>query len=319
MDSTRIKKLAKIAGFDLCGVCSPQVDQKAQKQFFGWIESGYHGDMNWIAKEPDRRSDPSKILPEVKSIIMLGLNYNQPVSEDRPSECGEVSRYAFGRDYHKVISGLTKKLIRSIVEEFEPDESPTFRWFVDFGPFFERTYTEQAGLGFIGKNGMLINREFGSFVFLAEILTDLNLEPDQRDPISHGQCGSCRACIEACPTEAIISPRKIDSRKCISYLTIERPDNIEPELAEKMGNWLFGCDICQTVCPHNKDKPVTNCDDLKSPKGVGQFIRLDLIDQLETREQFLELTAGTPLTRPRLEGLKRNAEIVRQNQRRTQK
>jgi epoxyqueuosine reductase len=271
--------------------------------------------MEYLAKEPDRRCDPSRILPGAQSVIMLGLNYYQPNSEAMPPEHGRVSRYARGRDYHKVIASKIKRL----VELLEADCATAaidadFRWFVDFGPFLERPYAEKAGLGFIGKNGMLINKKFGSWIFLAEVLTTLPLAPDVRDPIAHGHCSTCRLCIDACPTGAILHPRTIDSRRCISYLTIERPSEIPRALADRMGDLIFGCDICQEVCPYNQQPVTTSHTDFLAPNGVGEFLSTRRVLALESREQFLELTAGTPLTRPK-EGLRRNAEIVARNQR----
>ncbi len=161
---------------------------------------------------------------------------------------------------------------------------------------------------------MLINRQFGSWIFLAELITDLELEPDDPDAINHGRCGTCRLCIEACPTGAIVDDGVVDSNSCISYLTVERPSMIANELASKMGDLVFGCDICQEVCPHNGRAKLTTHDELMSNSGVGEWLDLERVFSLESPDDFMALTAGTPLTRPKLEGLKRNAEIVRLNQ-----
>ncbi|UCC44270.1 MAG: tRNA epoxyqueuosine(34) reductase QueG [Candidatus Zixiibacteriota bacterium] len=314
MDSATVKELARSAGFDLCGISAPDRDDRARRKYLDWLEAGYHGSMAWLAREPERRTDPSQVLPGVKSIIMLGLNYFQPNSQDVPAGKGRVCRYARGRDYHKVTARKIKALIRALRREVRSGDRPSFRWSVDFGPFQERTYAERAGLGFIGKNGLLINERLGSWFFLSEILTSLELKPDMRNPREHGSCSTCSLCLEACPTGAIVTPRTIDARRCIAYLTIERPPDISDELAQSFGMSIFGCDICQEVCPYNDAASITRHPEFLPPQGLGEFVDIDAILSLRTREEFLELTAGTALTRPRLEGLKRNAEIVRKNQ-----
>ncbi|MFZ1685083.1 MAG: tRNA epoxyqueuosine(34) reductase QueG [Candidatus Zixiibacteriota bacterium] len=313
LDASTVKRLAVDTGFDLVGITTPEVITDARERYYVWLEHEYHGEMDYLAKEPDRRCDPSRILPDVKSVIMLGLNYYQPNAPTTPDQHGRISRYARGRDYHKVIASRVKQLVRSLESRDDLPDFAQFRWFVDFGPFLERPYAEKAGLGFIGKNGMLINKRFGSWIFLSEILTTLELEPDKRDPFSHGHCATCRLCMDACPTGAIVHPRTIDSRRCISYLTIERPSTIPDFLADKMGDLMFGCDICQEVCPYNQDPIRTTHADFLPPNGVGEFLDTRKVLALESREEFLKLTAGTPLTRPKEEGLKRNAEIVKRN------
>ena len=266
--------------------------------------------MNWLVKNIERRTDPSRLDISARSVIMLGLNYFQPNAKVAPDGFGRVSRYARGRDYHKVIERMIRRLLKLIKTRFPDTVQAEFKWWVDYGPFLERAYAAKAGLGYLAKNGMLISRQFGSWVFLAEIVTDLELEPDNPLAVNHGRCGKCRLCIDACPTGAIVGDGVVDSSRCISYLTVERPGEIPAELSEKMGNLIFGCDICQEVCPHNGRAKETACVDLLPEKGVGEFLNTEKVLSMQSREEFLELTAGTALTRPGLEGLKRNAQIV---------
>lgn len=315
MNSNIIKQLAFEAGFDLCGIAVAEKLEIDTGRFRSWLENGYHGEMAYLSERPERRSNPELLLNDARSIIVMGLNYYQPDSPLTPANHGRISRYAWGKDYHKVIERRTKSLIRKLEEQLTDSDHAEFKWFVDFGPVLERAYAQRAGLGYIGRNSMLINRTYGSWIFLSEILTNLALDPDDPKAVKHGTCGTCTRCIEACPTGAIVADRVIDARKCISYLTIERPSEIPQELADKMGDRIFGCDICQDVCPHNQQRSkLTAHRELLSESGVGEFLDAKSMLALQTREEFLKRTAGTPLTRPKLEGLQRNASIVLENE-----
>jgi epoxyqueuosine reductase len=308
-----VKALAYSSGFDLCGITSPDIIPQAAETLKNWLADGHHGEMSWLGSQTERRTDPRAILPNAKSVIMLGLNYYQPNSERPSPDDGRVSRYARGRDYHKVIAKRQKVFIAAMQERLGSDNGHTFVSYVDYGPLLERAYAVKAGLGYIGKNAMLINKSFGSWIFLSAIITTVELDHDDPDSINHGRCGECNRCVTACPTGAIIRDGVIDSRLCISYLTIERPTAIPDTLASKIGEMIFGCDICQEVCPHNGRSIDTAHRDLLGSAGVGEFIDTRKVLALESREQFLKLTAGTPLTRPHLEGLQRNAAIVQKN------
>jgi len=315
LTSEIVKRLAEKVGFDLCGITSPDVIPEATDYFKKWIDNGYQGEMNWMERNQSRRTNPRELMDGVNSIIMLGLNYYQKDTIETPLGFGRVSKYARGRDYHKVVRNKTKHLITKLQEYLPKTESCYFKWWVDYGPFLERAYAEKAGLGYIGKNSMLINRNYGSWIFLSEIVTNVELEFDKPLEFIHGKCAECRLCIEACPTKAIIRSRVVDSTKCISYLTIEHPSEIPDNLRKKFGNMIFGCDICQDVCPHNLSRSkLTERAEFNSSQGVGEFIELKKILKIESREEFLKLTSGTPLTRPKEDGLKRNAEIVLKNQ-----
>lgn len=311
LTSKEIKRYAAEAGFDLCGITTPEIIPHAAERFNKWLAKGLQGEMSYMEKEPERRIDPSRTLSDVRSIIMLAINYFQEDTDSPGPEFGRVARYARGRDYHKVFESRTRSMLRAIHNDYpEIDTKKEFRWFVDYGPFLERAYAEKAGLGYIGKNSMLITEEFGSWILLSEILTTHKLEADKPIPGRHGSCGSCRRCVDYCPTGAIIAPGVVDSNKCISYLTIEKRTEIELKLRKKLAGRVFGCDICQEVCPHNQRAKLTGHKELTPGSGVGEFLDLRKLRDMSGRAEFLELTAGTALTRPKLDGLRRTAAAL---------
>lgn len=270
-----------------------------------------------MEKYADRRAHAYRLAPGIRSVIVVGLNYYRQNTGPVPPGHGRVARYARGRDYHKIINKMSRELITRIECEIDRDaaqcQRPIFKHWVDYGPMLERAYAARAGLGFIGKNTNLITRQYGSWVFLGEIVTSLELEPDGIDP---GQCGRCRECIDACPTGAISDRGVLDSRKCLSYLTVEHKGAIPTESAARMGSQVFGCDICQEVCPFNlrREEQATH-PQLQAERGVGEVIDCEAVLRMSTDSDFLAVAAGTPLTRAKLEGLKRNARIVLDNSR----
>ncbi len=263
-------------------------------------------------KKSTPRHNIKKLLPRAKSVICLAMNYYHEQPELKKDH-GRVARYAYGRDYHKII----KKKLRAVenhLRELEPDAETLS--YVDTGPVLERAFAETAGLGFIGKNSCLITKEFGSWVFLAEIITTANLAPDEslvkkaRKPFAG--CGACRKCIDACPTGAIIAPGVIDASRCISFLTIENRDDIPESLAKIISKTrrLYGCDICQEVCPYNTKSTSTKHKEFLDPKIAGDSLSRKKILSLKTDDQFLKTFAGSPLMRAKRMGLQRNAKIL---------
>ncbi|HSA99301.1 MAG TPA: tRNA epoxyqueuosine(34) reductase QueG [Anaerolineales bacterium] len=245
----RIKDKARQLGFFLAGVTTPEPPPH-YATFEKWLAQGHHGTMNYLAGERSRtrRADPRAILPECKTILALATPYNPPSKAQEPGARGKIASYARGDDYHEVLAARMKELVQFIEEQAEAPVRN--RWYTDTGPLLERDLAQRAGIGWIGKNTCIIHPKHGSYFLLSEILLDLALEPDQ--PFVTDHCGTCRRCIEACPTDCILPDRTIDATRCISYLTIELKEDIPPELREKMGDWVFGCDVCQRVCPWNR-------------------------------------------------------------------
>lgn len=325
---------AKAAGFDLCGVVRaeefPELENTAE-----WLARGYAGEMKYL--HDPRREDPCRAMPGVRSVIVcvLGYNTDKPLStdvefrgrEDEPR--GWVSRYGWGDDYHDVLLERLEALIARLRERF--DEPFEARAYVDTGPIQERVAAKYAGLGWLGKNTLLLNQTIGSYFFLGVILTTLELEPTlgAGEMPAPDLCGSCTRCLDACPTQAFVEPYVMDARKCISYLTIELRGSIPEELREPMGKHVFGCDICQDVCPWNRRAPVSTLVEFQprtlSPPEAGAFgapsdaqndslfrPRLEWLLSPD-EEDFRELFRGSPLKRTKWRGLLRNACIAAGN------
>ncbi len=305
----QIEDFAKSLGFDLVGFSPAKIEEKYLKAFENWIDSGHQGEMGYMEKI-ERRSDLTKILPGAKSVICLALNYNYPQEPLKPDGI-RVARYAYGRDYHKTIGKKLKQLVK-FLEEVAPEHQ--HRWYVDTGPLLERALAEQSGLGRIGKNGCLITEQYGSWVFLAEVITTLDLTEKTSSKTSFSTsrwshspknpsgnvCGNCTKCIDACPTGAIIKPGVVDSRLCISYLTIEHKDKIPPHLKKIIDKTkrLYGCDICQEVCPHNAAREKTHTHpELNEPKIATDQLDKKELKKIHTRADYLARFAGSALMR----------------------
>ncbi len=287
-------------GISLIGFCRAEILHDAKKKLQEFINAGLQGEMKYL-EDINRRTDPNYVLPGAKSVIAIAVNYyreQDPIEADE----GRIARYAYGRDYHKVLKKLLKQLQKFLDTNWPNHQH---RLCVDSAPLMEKAYAEKAGLGFYGKNTTLISPQLGSFFLLGEILTTLDLPADS--PTS-GTCGNCTRCLDACPTQALISPGRMDARRCISYMTIETKEAIPDEFSQATKNLIMGCDICQEVCPYNKAfaKPLT-LEPLKSVRIAGNSIPLLEILYLRDSTDYLARFAGSPLMRPKREGLIKNA------------
>lgn len=301
--TTLIKKAATQFGFDYCGIAQAKLLEDDARRLEQWLQKSMHGSMHYMENYFDLRIDPTRLVPGAKSVITLLKNY---FPEQEISTEYKVSKYAYGTDYHTVIKEALKAMmaeLQTTIGQFNG------RGFVDSAPVLERSWAQRSGLGWIGKNGNLITKESGSFFFIATLITDLKLTAD--DPFAKDYCGSCRRCIEACPTEAILPNKTINGSKCISYFTIELKDEIIPEEVKgKFQNWMFGCDICQDVCPWNR---------FSKPHQEQQFSPLPELLNLSTREwealseeAFKKIFKQSPLSRSKWKGIQRNISFLKQ-------
>ena len=301
-----IKDLAQKLGFDWVGI-TPAEPSKMIDLYEEWLDNGYAGEMSYLEKHRLLKRDPRNILPEAKSIIALAINYytlEPPKELANAASRGQISRYAWGTDYHNIIRAKLNQLAKSI-KKLAQEEVKT-RVFVDTAPVLEREYAQNAGIGWIAKNTNVINWRSGSWFFLAGILTSIELDVDLLPP--RGSCGTCTRCIEACPTNAIIAPNILDSRLCISYLTIELKGSIPHELRPQMGNLIFGCDICQEVCPWNSKATPTKDRRFYPRKGNLAPRLLSLIDM--TQEAFSRRFKDSPIKRAKRRGFLRNVAVA---------
>jgi epoxyqueuosine reductase len=324
-ESAWVSERARALGFDGCGV-APAEKFPELSRYSQWIERGYAGEMNYL-RDP-RRLDPRSPMPELRSIIVCALNYNcgRPYSTEANSAPqdvhmprGWISRYAWGDDYHEILWEKLNELSAAMRGHFaEPFE---FRAYADTGPIHERAAAKYAGLGWLGKNTLLINQSLGSWLFLGVMLTSLPLAPTlgPSDAPAPDRCGTCRRCLEACPTEAIVEPYVLDASRCISYLTIELRGSIPEQFRDAMGRHVFGCDICQDVCPWNRSSPRTQLVEFQPRKFAagesgsepGSLYLPDLLKIANlSREKFQETFRGSPVKRTKWQGLVRNACIA---------
>ncbi|MBU0676526.1 MAG: tRNA epoxyqueuosine(34) reductase QueG [Verrucomicrobia bacterium] len=322
--SERIKNKALSLGFDLIGI-APAREARHKTAFLSWLDQNLHADMKWIERNPDRRADPRLVVDDARSVIAVGVSYfvcNPPPGIWNDPSRGRIARYAWVSDYHKVIEHRLKEL--SAFLQNEAGSETKTRYYVDTGPILERDNASLAGLGFIGRNSMLISPSLGSYVFLGEIIASVELEYDEPTDdeglnmkVESGgkpkaSCGKCRRCLDVCPTHALPAPYVVDSSRCISYLTIECRDAIPPELRPKMGNWIFGCDECQQICPwvHRYSEPKESPFLSYDPERVApRLVELMSMEEQAFRERF----AGSPVMRAKYRGLMRNAAVAMGN------
>ncbi|HXG12598.1 MAG TPA: tRNA epoxyqueuosine(34) reductase QueG [Gemmataceae bacterium] len=302
-----LKQRAHELGFELVGIAAATPADSFDR-LRDWLDQGYAGEMSYLHRHAEARRHPSAVLPEVRSVVMVGMNYHDGpadrlVSRHLPSTIGKVARYARGLDYHDVLRQRLNRLLEWVRERAPGCRG---RGVVDTAPLLERDFARRAGLGWFGKNTMLLNRRLGSFFFLGALLLDLELQPDPPHETSH--CGSCTACLDACPTGAFVGPGVLDSRRCISYLTIELRGPVPADLREKLGDWVFGCDVCQEVCPWNRKAPPAREPALRPRPDLEAIDLVELMGLSE--EEFRRRFRGTALMRAKRRGLLRNAALV---------
>ncbi|HKR01789.1 MAG TPA: tRNA epoxyqueuosine(34) reductase QueG [Pyrinomonadaceae bacterium] len=305
--SAKIRERARAEGFDAVGIVPAMALESERGRLEEWLGRGFHGEMLWMARDPAARTDPRLIFPAARSVVVVALNYYTPHRHTDEAATGKISRYSWGDDYHDVVRGKLQRLLAWIKEEWPEAEGKPC---VDIQPMMDKAWGVCAGLGWIGKHSNLITRELGSWVFLGELLLNLDLEYDAKRVEDH--CGSCTLCLEACPTNAITEPYVVDSTKCISYATIElRAETIPPDVARNLEGWLYGCDICQDVCPWNRfEQPTTETRFEPRPENVSA----SLTDILElTPATYAERFRGSAIKRAKLTGLQRNARALIEN------
>ena len=300
---SRIKQQAHTLGFELAGI-APAVEADGFARLQEWLAQGFAGEMNYMHRYSHAHQHPQAILPNVHSVVMVGINYKQAAgSGQQAANIGRISSYAGGLDYHDVLRGKLKALLEWIQEQIPGTRG---RAVIDTAPLLERDFARRAGLGWFGKNTMLIDKKLGSYFFIGALLLDLVLQADQPFETSH--CGSCTRCLDACPTDAFVAPYQLDARRCISYLSIELRGDISEDLRSDMGDWIFGCDVCQDVCPWNRKSPLGQEQTLRPP-GAGLHVSLIQLMGLSD-EEFRERYRDTPIWRTRRTGLLRNAAIA---------
>lgn len=306
--AAQVKQQARGIGFDLVGIASADPSRRGA-YLREWLDEGQAGEMTYLAQRLDTRTRPQSYLPGAQSVVCVAINYYvplAPVPEEQRSRAGRIARYALGDDYHELIKTRLHALADWIRGRFPEAQT---RACVDTAPVMEKELAARAGIGWLGKNTCLFNPRIGSWLLLGEILTTLPLPPDEE---ATDHCGTCTRCIDACPTAAITEPYRLDARRCISYLTIEHRGEIAAELRPKIGDWLYGCDICQDVCPHNGKAPPAS-DPALAPRFPTGTLDVTEIENWSA-DEYRERLRGSAMKRVKLPMLQRNAKIVAENQ-----
>jgi epoxyqueuosine reductase len=301
--SQLIKNEAQKLGFLFCGIAKADFLEDEAPRLESWLNKSMHGEMAYMENHFDKRLDPRLLVDGAKSVISLGINYYTDQRQDDPS-APKISKYAYGIDYHTVIKDKLKQLLQIINEEIGEVGG---RAFVDSAPVLDKAWARKAGMGWIGKNSNLLNKKAGSFFFLAELIIDLELEHDIAPTIDH--CGTCTNCIDACPTDAIVGPYVVDGSRCISYLTIELKNEIPQEFKGKMDNWMFGCDVCQDVCPWNRFS-VLNTEPAFTPHPDLLHLKKDDWQDI-TQDIFQKVFKNSAVKRTKFSGLQRNIDFLK--------
>ncbi|GAB3905902.1 tRNA epoxyqueuosine(34) reductase QueG [Mucilaginibacter boryungensis] len=301
--SALIKAEAQRLGFMFCGIAKAVFLEEEAPRLEAWLKAGMHGEMQYMENHFDKRLDPRLLVDGAKSVISLALNYYTDAEQTDPL-APKISKYAYGADYHYVIKDKLKQLLNFIHQEIGEVNG---RAFVDSAPVLDKAWAKKAGLGWVGKNTNLINKQSGSFFFLAELIVDLELEYDVAPTADH--CGTCTRCIDACPTEAIVAPYVVDGSRCISYLTIELKNELPQEFKGKTDNWMFGCDVCQDVCPWNKFSVLHNEPAFEPHPELLGISKNDWEDI--TEETFQKVFKGSAVKRTKYAGLKRNIAFIK--------
>lgn len=299
--SQLIKSKAKAFGFQDCGISHTGFLEEDARPLEDWLKKDYHGEMRYMENHFNKRLDPRLLVPGAKSVISLSYNYFP--AETLPSlDNFKISKYAYGQDYHEIIKGILVEMVAELRDEIGGFDC---RVFTDSAPVLERSWARKSGIGWIGKNANLITKQSGSFYFLAEIISDLDVAEDHP---TTDHCGTCRKCIDACPTDAIVSDKIIDGSKCISYATIELKDAIPDHFRDRMQDWMFGCDICQDVCPWNRFSAPHSQEKFEPNEKLKNFTKKDW--QELDQELFSEVFRKSPVKRTKFAGLKRNISFL---------
>lgn len=303
----KIKEMALETGFDLVGIVPAEALRTDELRLRGWLDRGYHGEMTWMEREPEKRADPKILFPGARSVVAVALNYFTPHEHADDSKMGKISRYAWGDDYHEIVKEKLHKLFEKIKAEIPEANGKVC---VDTAPIMDKVWASRSGIGWVGKHSNVITKELGSWIFLGEIVLDIDLGHCD-EPVSD-HCGTCTACIDACPTDAIVDPYVVDSNKCISYATIElRSDQLPAEIKTNLNGWFYGCDICQDVCPWNRfEKPSE--EPRFEPRLDETSVDLDKV-LAYTPETYAARFKKSAIKRAKLPGLRRNAAALKKS------